>query len=319
MKKAFLYLCWIVTFCAACASCKPSLPRDVLSKGKMTDILFDYHIALAMAQSEDGGSEKNSLAYREAVLKKHDVTSADFDSSMVYYMRHTELLHDVYKDLAERLDKEVVALGGNSAGNSDFDNLTAVGDTANIWKDATSMVFSPDEGFNSRSFKIEADTAFHKGDRFRLDFESQFIFQDGMRDGIALLAVQFKNDSVAQTVVHIQSAQHYSVELADNDSLGIKCIKGYFMLNEGGFSSDAGSLTTLKLMFVNKIRLIRMHPKKVAPVSSSAASSDSAKVDTARKTRIPGPSVPARPDGALAPPTSAPVPMPDKPIQMTSN
>lgn len=120
MKKAFLYLCWIVTFCAAFASCKPSLPRDVLSKGKMTDILFDYHIALAMAQSEDGGSEKNSLAYREAVLKKHDVTSADFDSSMVYYMRHTELLHDVYKDLAERLDKEVVALGGNSAGNSDL-------------------------------------------------------------------------------------------------------------------------------------------------------------------------------------------------------
>lgn len=120
MKKAFLYLCWIVTFCAAFASCKPSLPKDVLSKGKMTDILFDYHIALAMAQSENGGSEKNSLAYREAVLKKHDVTSADFDSSMVYYMRHTELLHDVYKDLAERLDKEVVALGGNSAGNSDL-------------------------------------------------------------------------------------------------------------------------------------------------------------------------------------------------------
>ena len=108
MKKAFLYLCLIVGFCAAFASCKPSLPRDVLSKGKMTDILFDYHIALAMAQSEDGGSEKNSLAYREAVLKKHDVTSADFDSSMVYYMRHTELLHDVYKDLAERLDKEAV-------------------------------------------------------------------------------------------------------------------------------------------------------------------------------------------------------------------
>lgn len=134
MKKAFLYLCWIVTFCAAFASCKPSLPRDVLSKGKMTDILFDYHIALAMAQNEDGGSEKNSLAYREAVLKKHDVTSADFDSSMIYYMRHTELLHDVYKDLAERLDKEVVALGGNSTGNSDFDNLTAVGDTANIWR-----------------------------------------------------------------------------------------------------------------------------------------------------------------------------------------
>ena len=101
-----------------------------------------------------------------------------------------------------------------------------------------------------------------------------------MAEWDGLLAVQFKKDSVAQTVIHIQSAQHYSVELADNDSLGVKCIKGYFMLNKGGFSSDAGSLTTLKLMFVNKIRLIRMHPKKVVPVSSSAASSDSAKVDT---------------------------------------
>ena len=87
----------------------------------------------------------------------------------------------------------------------------------------------------------------------------------------------------------------------------------------GGFSSDAGSMTTLKLMFVNKIRLIRMHPKKVAPASSSATSSDSSKVDTARKTRIPGPSVPARPVGTPMPPTSAPVPMPDKPIQLKSN
>jgi len=311
MRKAFAYICFVMGVCAILASCKPSLPNDVLSKGKMTDILFDYHIALAMAQSEPGGAQANNLAYREAVLKKHDVTSAEFDSSMVYYMRHTELMHDVYKDLADRLDKETVALGGDASGMSDFDNLSATGDTANIWKGAQSMVFSTDEGFNSYSFRVDADTAFHKGDRLRLDFESQFIYQDGMRDGIAMLAVQFKNDSVAQSVIHVQSSQHYTVELADNDSLGIKCVKGYFMLCNGGFGMDAGSATTLKLMFIDKVKLIRMHPQKVvAPKPSSQG--DSARIDTANRPRPTG-----VPDPQM-PPTGGRLPMPGEPMRMES-
>ncbi len=310
MKKAFLYLCWVVGFCAALASCKPSIPSDVLSKSEMTDILYDYHLAVAMAQADNSGERgKNVLAYREAVLKKHDVTSADFDSSMVYYMRHTELLHDVYKDLAERLDKETVALGGSASGGSEFENLSATGDTANIWKNLAGMVLSTEAGFNAYSFKIDADSAFHKGDRFRLAFSSQFIFQDGMRDGIALLAIQFKNDSVAQSIVHIQSSQDYNVEVADNDSLGVKCVKGYFLLNNGGLGMESSSSTTLKLMFLDRIRLIRMHPQKqvAKPVSASA---DSAKVDTARRPPLPGP------HGAPLPVNSSAVPLPDKPIQM---
>lgn len=311
MRKAFAYICFVMGVCAILASCKPSLPGDVLSKGKMTDILFDYHIALAMAQSEPGGAQANNLAYREAVLKKHDVTSAEFDSSMVYYMRHTELMHDVYKDLADRLGKETVALGGEASGMSDFDNLSATGDTANIWKGAQSMVFSTDAGFNSYSFRVDADTAFHKGDRLRLDFESQFIYQDGMRDGIAMLAVQFNNDSVAQSVIHVQSSQHYTVELADNDSLGIKCVKGYFMLCNGGYGMDAGSSTTLKLMFIDKVKLIRMHPQKVEAPKPSAQG-DSTRMDTANRARPTG-----APDPQM-PPTGGRLPMPGEPMRMES-
>lgn len=310
MRKAFAYICWMMGLCAILASCKPSLPGDVLSKGEMTDILYDYHVALAMAQSETGGAEANNLAYREAVLRKHDVTSAEFDSSMVYYMRHTELMHAVYKDLADRLDKEIVALGGEASGLSDFDNLSATGDTANIWSGAKSMVFSTDAGFNSHSFRVDADTAFHKGDRMRLDFESQFIFQDGIRDGIAVLAIQFKNDSTAQSVIHVQSSQHYTVELADNDSLGIKSVKGYFMLCNGGFAMNSGSSTTLKLMFIDRIKLIRMHPRKTEPVKPTEKV-DSARIDSAD--RRPSPD---RVPDLQSPPTGGSLPMPGKPMVM---
>ena len=281
MKKLMICLVAVMALLFCVSSCKPSLPSGVLSKGKMTDILYDYHLALAMAHMDDNGDKGQSLAYREAVLRKHDVTSAEFDSSMVYYMRHTELLEDVYKDLTDRYNNEITAMGGSAKEGGEFANLSATGDTANVWNLATSMVFMPVKPFNSTSFDIKVDSTFHKGDRLMLDFDTQFIYQDGMRNGVAMLAVQFGNDSIAQRTIMIQSTQHYSVELSDDDSLGIKSVKGYFMLMNDDNGTGVSSQTTLKLMFLEHIKLIRMHPQK--PVASPAGSSSSASSDSLRK------------------------------------
>ena len=281
MKKLMICLVAVMALLFCISSCKPSLPSGVLSKGKMTDILYDYHLALAMAHMDDNGDKGQSLAYREAVLRKHDVTSAEFDSSMVYYMRHTELLEDVYKDLTDRYNNEITAMGGSAKEGGEFANLSATGDTANVWNLAASMVFMPVKPFNSTSFDIKVDSTFHKGDRLMLDFDAQFIYQDGMRNGVAMLAVQFGNDSIAQRTIMIQSTQHYSVELSDADSLGIKSVKGYFMLMNDDNGTGVSSQTTLKLMFLEHIKLIRMHPQK--PVAAPAGSASSASSDSLRK------------------------------------
>lgn len=281
MKKLMICLVAVMALLFCVSSCKPSLPSGVLSKGKMTDILYDYHLALAMAHMDDNGDKGQSLAYREAVLRKHDVTSAEFDSSMVYYMRHTELLEDVYKDLTDRYNNEITAMGGSAKEGGEFANLSATGDTANVWNLAASMVFMPVKPFNSTSFDIKVDSTFHKGDRLMLDFDAQFIYQDGMRNGVAMLAVQFGNDSIAQRTIMIQSTQHYSVELSDDESLGIKSVKGYFMLMNDDNGTGVSSQTTLKLMFLEHIKLIRMHPQK--PVAAPAGSSPSASSDSLRK------------------------------------
>lgn len=281
MKKLMICLVAVMALLFCVSSCKPSLPSGVLSKGKMTDILYDYHLALAMAHMDDNGDKGQSLAYREAVLRKHDVTSAEFDSSMVYYMRHTELLEDVYKDLTDRYNNEITAMGGSAKEGGEFANLSATGDTANVWNLATSMVFMPVKPFNSTSFDIKVDSTFHKGDRLMLDFDAQFIYQDGMRNGVAMLAVQFGNDSIAQRTIMIQSTQHYSVELSDADSLGIKSVKGYFMLMNDDNGTGVSSQTTLKLMFLEHIKLIRMHPLK--PVAAPSGSSPSVSSDSLRK------------------------------------
>lgn len=254
MRKTLFF--FIATFVVAFLTVSCDHDKHIISSEEMEDILYDYHLADAMAQQADGGYAKNAVAYRVAVLKKYDVSQSDFDSSMVYYMRHTDQLHTMYQHISDRMQEEADKLGASSSGG-----VTAQGDSADVWNGERSFVLIPNEPFNLYSFDLKTDTTFHKGDILLLNFKSDFIFQDGMRDGVVMLAVTLGNDSVASSVTHISSSMASSVQIADNDSLGIKRIRGFFFLAK---NNDANSSsTTLQLMSIHDIQLIRVHPKKV--------------------------------------------------------
>lgn len=249
----------------------------IISQGEMEDILYDYHLADAMAHEAKGGYDKNSLEYRAAVLKKYGVSQEKFDTSMVYYMRHTDQLHTMYEHIAERMQDEARNLGADAVGSS----VTALGDSVNVWKGPSNLVFIPNQPYNVYSFDLKTDTTFHKGDKLLLSFRTDFIFQDGMRDGLAMLSVVLNNDSVVSRTAHLSSSMPVGVQIDDNDSIGIKRIKGFFLLSP---SSDANSSsTTLRLMSVSNIHLLRVHsksqPKKPLP---SAIPTDSTAPDSER-------------------------------------
>ena len=159
---------------------------------------------------------------------------------------------------------------------SDLNSLgdIASSDTANIWKGPSAMVLSTYKPYNYYSFEVPVDTSFHKGDKLMLNFQAQFLFQEGMRDGVAMLAVTFKNDSVAYSNSSMSSSQSYSIQVEDRDSLGIKSVKGYFLLNVGDFGG-AASYTTMKLMFVHHIKLVKLRMKP-QPMGSQITAGDSA-------------------------------------------
>jgi hypothetical protein len=259
------------------SGCKPSVPSRYIQEGKMEDILYDYHVACGVASMNgaDYNAESfNEHVYKAAVLKKHGVTEAEFDSSMVYYTRHTERLHKIYENLAERLSDEAKSLGVSVADANDYSGNVINGDTANIWKGDNSYVFSSTPPFNLYSFTIPADTAFKKGDVVVLSFDTQFIFQDGMRNCIAVLSLKYNNDSIADQVQILSSSSHFQLQLSDDKKLGIKEIRGYFLLTAG--QSSTTSLTTLRLMCINKIRMVRVHPQE-----NTLKNNDSNKLDSA--------------------------------------
>ena len=246
-------------------SCKPSVPDRLIQPDDMRDILYDYYIAQSIA-NQSADDSLAMISFKANILKKHGVTDALFDSSMVYYTRHTKELHDIYQSLSDRLGNEALSQGASANEMAKYGNIDSSADTTNIWKWERTVVLAPYEACNDYSFLIEADTAYHKGDRVMLDFDSQFIYQDGMRDAVAVLAVKFGNDSVMSQVVRISSTSHYHVQVDDGARLGIKEIKGYFLVNN---PTDASTTTTLRMFVVSGIRLIKMHMKEPAVPSSN--------------------------------------------------
>lgn len=274
---------FFVIACSIIVACKPGVPKGIIKPGKMEDILFDIHVADGMVQNNPTAAnniEYNRTLYRLGVLKKYNVSQAEFDSSMVYYSRHSDRLHEIYEGVAEKLNKKALSLGASAADVKRFGTITADGDTANVWLGERSILLMSRPPYNSYSFTIVADSAYRKGDRMILNFDSNFIMQDGSRDGVAVLAVKFGNDSTATKSMHFSGSQHQTLEIVDMRHLGVKEVKGFFYMNTPTNSQNS---TTLRLVSIYNIRLVRFHERSSHSAAGAGNNNGNAGAPSERK------------------------------------
>lgn len=255
-----IFILFLLLLTSLLISCKPGVPKKYLSPSKMEAILYDYQLAQSVAKFDANFEDTlRSQVYKLAALKKHGITEAEFDSSMVYYTRHSDRLRTIYDNLSKRLSDEAIAYGASQSELNQLKTISATGDTANVWKGDQSFILSQQPGFNVYSFAFDADTTFRKGDQFILTFNTRFIFQDGMRDAIALVALTFTNDSTASQILRLSVDNTFRIDISDDRRLGVKRVTGYFLLNR---NTNKESLTTLKLLYVNQLALLRIHTKE---------------------------------------------------------
>ena len=117
-------------------------PEGILSKGKMEEVLYDYHIAQYMASTLPYDDRYKSQLYIEAVFDKHGISEAQFDTSLVYYNRHTDQIRDIYDHVKHRLEDYDAKLQLESGSNEIRASFTLGGDTADIWS-GHDVVFMP--------------------------------------------------------------------------------------------------------------------------------------------------------------------------------
>lgn len=260
MRKVLLKC---VIACSVLTGCKPGTPSEYIQPDDMEDILVDYHLARAMAETQGphGSFEDDNYRqalYIEAALQKHGVTKAEFDSSLVYYYRRADRFEEVYRHVADRLEEQALVLGAKEGEIGKYSSLNATGDTANIWTDRTMLALTPIPPYNHWDFSFEADSTYREGDSFLFQFMSDFTYQDGTRSGLLYVAITYDNDTTIGKYMHFSSAGITQLRIPALGGRSVKRLSGYLYAG----SNNAERSTTTRILFINNIQLIRFHQKR---------------------------------------------------------
>lgn len=202
----FVFVC--VSFCG----CENRAPKGLIGEGLLENILYDYHLAQAMAETASDRDSTDFLKryYERAVLDKYGVTEARFDSSMAWYTRHSDKLFKVYQRIDKRFAETASAVGGMAVAGGV--PLPFSGDTANVWRGPDFCILSPTEN-NRFQFSQEADSSFHEGSRLAWSFQTRWIYKEGMKSAAAVLCVRYDNDSVAAVTQGIYNTGRQQLSL----------------------------------------------------------------------------------------------------------
>jgi hypothetical protein len=239
------------------SACTPKVPSEYIQPDDMEDILYDYFVSEGMAREENnnGGRviEYRRELYFNAVLKKYDVTRAEFDSSLVYYYTRADRFVKIWKNVQDRLGEAAIEYGASAGEVETFTARSLTGDTANIWNGTISQVLVPYAPYNRLQYYIQADTAFRKGDSFMLTWYSNFLYQSGSKDAVAYMAIRYKNDSIVSQTVHfsVDGISQLRMEGCDEP---VKEIKGFVYLGQGYENTSA-----MRMLILSDIHLIRFH------------------------------------------------------------
>ncbi len=261
--------------------CKPTVPSQYIQPDDMEAILYDYHLAKALSQLELGdASGKEYSIYIHSILKKHQVTEAEFDSSLVYYYGHIDRLKSIYEHVNERLEEEAERIGASVGDISQYSQYGASGDTANIWTGPSDVLLIPRPTKNRFEFTVKADSSFLVGDSFMFQFMNESISQMSAQNTMAFICAEYEGDSIQQYHSYVSMNGTTQLRVQANKSLKLKELRGFIYLGQ----DERRDIRTL--MFISQIQFIRFHDKTIqesADETKQEVSSDSvSRVDNTR-------------------------------------
>ena len=101
---------WLVIVCVllAIVGCRP---RNVLSNREMRDVLYDLHRADGAIQvaGYNYSHDQEVAGYYNAILEKHGITQAQFDSSLVWFTDNPQIFNKIYPRVIARLEADYEA------------------------------------------------------------------------------------------------------------------------------------------------------------------------------------------------------------------
>ena len=219
---------WTLIACLALlTSCGKEIPSEIIQPKKMERVLYDYHLMLSLSENSKGTEKAASKNY---IFQKHGITSADFDSSMVWYTRESKELMSIYDNLNKRFKREYEHTARLLESREDTDTRTfESGDTVDVWMKENLLWFTKAPLNNQQTFEIKADSTFHEKDAFLWNMNYSF-FAEG--EAIMGLNVVYENDSVIGMTKSVTQSGPQSIYLHTDSAFNIKSLNGFIYVPE---------------------------------------------------------------------------------------
>lgn len=240
----------------ALISCSKT-PEHVINEDNMARLMADIHKAEAMIEDESSITYNDSmkLTLRQSIFKKHNVTQAQFDTSLIWYSHHLEVYDKVYDDVLEHLNDElqVLSKGDFTAVSKNIDSdikpsvprYRTVGDTADIWGKSRTWVLLPGFAQNVITFDRKPDKENMKGDKYELAFK----MVNPRKPITVFVGVDYKDGSTAYIYRSTNNKGWKHYKLQSDSTREVARIYGYLSYK---------SVPTHPV-FVDSIELLRTH------------------------------------------------------------
>lgn len=256
---------WTLIACLALlTSCGKEIPDEIIQPSKMERVLYDYHLTLGMSENSKN-TEKE--ARKNYIFQKHGITSAEFDSSMVWYTRESKELMSIYENLNKRFKREYEHVERLLESREEANTRSfASGDTVDIWMKEDILWFTKAPLNNRLTFEIKADSTFHPRDAFNWNMNYYFMAEG---EAIMGLNVIYENDSVIGMTKSITESGPQSIYLHTDSAYNIKALNGFIYVPE--------NQTKQPNILLHKIDLTRYHmpePKDSLSTDSVSATQE---------------------------------------------
>ncbi|HBK28406.1 MAG TPA: DUF4296 domain-containing protein [Parabacteroides sp.] len=241
-------------------SCSP-VPDGVLSQKEMKDVLTDMEIAEALINADDATykDDAHKLALYEAVFKKHHITRAEYDSSVMWYAHNLDRYMQVYNMAAQDVEGRIAALGNVE---KTFTS-SSVQDSTDIWPRRPFLTLSSKmKPFNGMLFSVAPKEPFPSGSSFLLKMKVWGVMPS-MKLKPELRICINQGDTVLTLDEEITRDGYHTITVQSVPAKRVMRVDGYIRM-------DNGSRDYYKI-YVDSISLTRFNYRSLSVQSSENA------------------------------------------------
>lgn len=224
------------------------VPDGILSEKRMQGVLKDMLLAESMTNIDYSKykSDTMKVALFESVFRKHGITRADYDSSLMWYGRNLDIFMKVYDRTLKDINNSITALGDVQADAAPVTNQ----DSVNIWPRRSYTTFYPSSPFNAIVFNVNPESAYSSGSSFVLGMNIWGLDRKGLaKPELRLCADQF--DTTVVVNKSILGDGYHSLTLKTIPTKRVKRVYGYIRYENRDSSYFKVYVDSLSLMKYN--------------------------------------------------------------------